>query len=169
MKKQIKINNRISAAELRVIDETGKNLGIIKTSQALDLAKEKGLDLIEISAGANPPVAKIMDLGKFQYLEERKERQSKKSHQSLVRNIRLNIGTSEHDLELKARKASDFLKKGDRVKIELMLRGRAKYLDKKFLEERLKRILNFLTENYKVVEEPKKGPRGIGLLIEKEK
>ncbi len=152
-----------------MIDETGKNLGIIKTSQALDLAKEKGLDLIEISAGANPPVAKIMDLGKFQYLEERKERQSKKSHQSLVRNIRLNIGTSEHDLELKARKASDFLKKGDRVKIELMLRGRAKYLDKKFLEERLKRILNFLTENYKVVEEPKKGPRGIGLLIEKEK
>lgn len=152
-----------------MVDETGKNLGIIEISQALDLAKEKGLDLIEISGGANPPVAKIMDLGKFQYLEERKERQSKKSHQSLVRNIRLNIGTSEHDLELKAKKASDFLKKGDRVKIDLMLRGRAKYLDKKFLEERLKRILNFLTENYKIVEEPKKGPRGIAILIEKEK
>jgi len=152
-----------------VIDETGKNLGILTTSQALDLAKEKELDLIEISASANPPVAKIMDLGKFQYLEERKERQSKKTHQSLVRNIRLNIGTSEHDLELKAKKASNFLKKSDRVKIELMLRGRAKYLDKKFLEERLKRILNFLTENYKVVEEPRKGPRGIAILIEKEK
>ena len=152
-----------------MIDETGKNLGILTTSQALDLAKEKELDLIEISASANPPVAKIMDLGKFQYLEERKERQSKKTHQSLVRNIRLNIGTSEHDLELKAKKASNFLKKSDRVKIELMLRGRAKYLDKKFLEERLKRILNFLTENYKVVEEPKKGPRGIAILIEKEK
>jgi len=152
-----------------VIDETGKNLGILTTSQALDLAKEKELDLIEISASANPPVAKIMDLGKFQYLEERKERQSKKTHQSLVRNIRLNIGTSEYDLELKAKKASNFLKKSDRVKIELMLRGRAKYLDKKFLEERLKRILNFLTENYKVVEEPRKGPRGIAILIEKEK
>ncbi|KKS16390.1 MAG: Translation initiation factor IF-3 [Parcubacteria group bacterium GW2011_GWB1_41_6] len=152
-----------------MIDETGKNLGILTTSQALDLAKEKELDLIEISASANPPVAKIMDLGKFQYLEERKERQSKKTHQSLVRNIRLNIGTSEHDLELKAKKASNFLKKSDRVKIELMLRGRAKYLDKKFLEERLKRILNFLTENYKVVEEPRKGPRGIAILIEKEK
>ena len=87
----------------------------------------------------------------------------------MVRNIRLNIGTSEHDLELKAKKASNFLKKSDRVKIELMLRGRAKYLDKKFLEERLKRILNFLTENYKVVEEPRKGPRGIAILIEKEK
>ena len=152
-----------------MIDETGKKLGILTTSQALDLAKEKELDLIEISASANPPVAKIMDLGKFQYLEERKERQSKKTHQSLVRNIRLNIGTSEHDLELKAKKASNFLKKSDRVKIELMLRGRAKYLDKKFLEERLKRILNFLTENYKVVEEPRKGPRGIAILIEKEK
>ena len=152
-----------------MIDETGKNLGILTTSQALDLAKEKELDLIEISASANPPVAKIMDLGKFQYLEERKERQSKKTHQSLVRNIRLNIGTSEYDLELKAKKASNFLKKSDRVKIELMLRGRAKYLDKKFLEERLKRILNFLTENYKVVEEPRKGPRGIAILIEKEK
>ena len=152
-----------------MIDETGKNLGILTTSQALDLAKEKELDLIEISASANPPVAKIMDLGKFQYLEERKERQSKKTHQSLVRNIRLNIGTSEHDLELKAKKASNFLKKSDRVKIGLMLRGRAKYLDKKFLEERLKRILNFLTENYKVVEEPRKGPRGIAILIEKEK
>lgn len=152
-----------------MIDETGKNLGVLKTFEALALAQEKWLDLIEISATANPPVAKIMDLGKFQYLEEKKERQSKKSHQSLVRNIRLNIGTSEHDLELKAKKASDFLKKGDRVKIDLMLRGRAKYLDKKFLEERLKRILNFLTENYKVVEEPKKGPRGIAILIEKEK
>jgi translation initiation factor IF-3 len=149
------------------VDETGKNLGLLKTPEALALAKEKELDLIEISPTAKPPVAKIMDFGKFQYQQQKKQKDSKKSHTSILRSVRLNIGTSEHDLELKAKKASKFLEKGDRVRIELLLRGRAKYLDKNFIEERLKRILSFITQEHKVVEGPKKGPRGIAILIER--
>lgn len=150
-----------------MVDDKGENLGVLDTAKALDIAKEKGLDLIEIAPTAKPPVAKIMDYGKFQYQQQKKEKESKKTHTSILRSVRLNIGTSEHDLELKAKQASKFLSKGDRVRIELLLKGRAKYLNRKFIEERLKRILNFLTEDYKLIDEPKKGPRGIAITIEK--
>ena len=154
--------------ELRVIGPEG-NLGILKTEEALAKAKEMGLDLIEISPTAQPPVAKIMDYGKYRYEEERKNRQSQKSHQSETRAIRVGLGTSEHDLEMKAKKASGFLSKGDRIRLEMSLRGRAKYLDQKFLQERLMRLLNFVTVEYKIVEGPVRGPRGPYIVIERVK
>jgi translation initiation factor IF-3 len=150
---------------VRLIDETGKNLGIVKIQEALEKAKEKGLDLIEISAKTNPPVCKIMEMGKFKYKESQKKK--KKTHKTETREIRLNLGTSEHDLEFKAKKITKFLEKGDRVKIELLLKGRAKYLDKSFIEERLKRILNFINVKYKIASEPKRGPQGVIMIIEK--
>ncbi|OGF64366.1 translation initiation factor IF-3 [Candidatus Giovannonibacteria bacterium RIFCSPHIGHO2_02_42_15] len=132
------------------------------------MAQEKGLDLIEISPTAKPPVVKIMDYGKWQYQEERKRRDaSKKSHDVQIREVRLGLGTSEHDLEMKAKKIGEFLDAGDKVKIELVLRGRARYLDKKFINERLERILHFIPRDYKVAEGPKSGPKGIFVLIEK--
>ena len=154
---------------LRVITDAGVNLGIIPTIEALEKAKELGLDLIEVSPNAQPPVAKIMDYGKFQYLEEKKSRGSKKIHQSEVRGIRVGIDTSQHDLEMKAKKASEFLEDGDRVRIEIMLRGRAKYLDKTFIFARLNRVLDFITIPHRTVEPPKRGPRGYYAVIEKSK
>jgi translation initiation factor IF-3 len=165
--KQTKINNRITAPELRVIDPQGKNLGVIKTNEALAKAKELGLDLIEISPTAQPPVAKIMDYGKYRYQEDQKTKQTKKVHQSEVREIRVGLGTSEHDLEMKAKQASKFLQRGDRIRIELRLKGRAKYLDHKFLNERLNRILSFIPVEHKIVDGPKRGPRGPYIMVEK--
>ncbi|MBI2507230.1 MAG: translation initiation factor IF-3 [Candidatus Niyogibacteria bacterium] len=152
---------------MRVIGPDGKNLDILKTEEALLKAKEAGLDLIEIAPTANPPVAKIMDYGKYRYEEERKSKNSKKIHQSETREIRVGLGTSEHDLEMKAKKASDFLKDGDRLKIDMLLRGREKYLDQKFLNGRLTRILNYITMEHQIVEGPKRGPRGPHIIVER--
>ncbi len=153
---------------MRVIDENGKNLGVIELSEALRLSREKGLDLIEISPTASPPIAKIMDFGKYQYIEQKKMRESaKKIREVELKIIRLKIGTSPHDLEVKARKISEFLKEGHRVKVELFLRGQAKYLDKNFLKERIRRILPLITENCRLIESPPKGPAGMSVILEK--
>lgn len=165
--KKPRINNQIRVAELRVIDEEGKSLGIFDVAGALAIAKEKELDLIEISPTATPPVAKIMDFGKFLYKEKRKTRGTGGGHETETKDIRLRLGTSEHDLALKAKKASEFLKENNRLKIELFLRGREKYLNKPFLKERLYRILKLISENYKIVEDIKNGPRSIYMVIEK--
>lgn len=167
-KSRIYINHQIRASELRVIGADGANLGVIPLQQALKKAEEAGLDLIEISPNANPPVAKIADFGKYQYEENKKQKVAKsKSHTVEVKTVQVKIGTGEHDLELKAKKASEWLKEGHRVKLDLFLPGRAKYLDKRFLEERLERLLILVTEKYKIAEKPQKSPKGLSALIER--
>jgi len=155
------------APELRVIDADGKNLGVLSTKNALSIAAGKELDLIEIVPNAQPPVAKIMDYGKFQYQEQKKQKEAVKKIQTTeTKSVRIGLGTSQHDLELKAKKISEFLKEKNKVKIDLVLRGRAKYLDKDFINERLNRILNLITEDYKVSDGPKRGPAGINIIVE---
>ena len=151
-----------------MIGSDGGNLGVLTLSQALEQAHKAGLDLIEVSPNATPPVAKIMDYGKFQYDEKKKLRNAKaKSHSVEVKNVQVKIGTGDHDLELKAKKASEWLKEGHRVKIDLFLTGRSKYMDIKFLKERLERILVLITEQYKIADEPKKSLKGLTTVIEK--
>ena len=138
MKPRIRINNEIRAKELRVIGAEGQNLGVIPLSEAIAQAKQTGLDLIEVSPTATPPVAKIMDYGKFQYLEQKKDREVKaKSHTTETKSVQIEVGTGENDLTRKARQAANWLKEGHRVKIELFLKGRYKYMDPAFLKERL--------------------------------
>ena len=152
---------------LRVIDDNG-SLGTMATNDAIKLAMEKGLDLIEISPNASPPVAKITDYGRFQYTTQKKERDARaKAHVTETKNVQIKIGTSERDLELKAKKASEWLREAHRVKLDLFLPGRTKYMDVKFLEERLDRILRLVTEEYKIAEEPKKSPKGLTIVIER--
>lgn len=168
MKDRIRINDQIRAPELRVVTENGENLGILPVAEALSQAKVAGLDLIEISPGTVPPVAKIMDYGKFQYLNNKKLKQSRgRVHPTETKSIQVKITTGDHDLEIKAGKASEFLAAGHRVKIDLFLRGRAKYLDQKFLRERLERLMKFITVNYKVADEVKKSHKGLSTIIEK--
>ena len=166
MQDKIRINNRIRASELRVIGVQGENFGVISLALALTKAQESGLDLIEISPNAVPPVAKIMDYGKFCYEQKKKER-GLKGPSTETKSLQIKIGTGEHDLALKARRASEFLKEGNRVKIELFLIGRTKYLDKKFLEERLNRLLNLVTETYKIASGPQRSPKGLMVILEK--
>lgn len=165
---RVKINHQIKAPELRVITAEGENLGVIALSAALALAQDKGLDLIEISPGAVPPIAKIMDYGKYVYDEKKKQKVAKAKVQSTeIKTVQVKIATGEHDLELKAKRVSEWLAEGNRVKIDLFLVGRAKYLDFKFLKERLERILKLITVEYKIAQEATKGPKGITIYVEK--
>ena len=165
-----KINNQIRASELRVIDADGVALGVMPTSEALKKAQELGLDLIEISPSANPPIAKIMDFGKYNYEQNKKQKKAKaNAKQTETKSIQIKIATGEHDLELKAKTASKWLAEGHRIKVELFLAGRAKYMDEKFLRERLDRVLHLITENYKIAENYKKSPKGLMVTIERDK
>jgi translation initiation factor IF-3 len=135
---------------------------------ALELAQNRGLDLIEISPNAVPPVAKIMDFGKYQYEASKKLKKAKAGAKATeTKSIQIKIGTGEHDLGLKAKTASKWLKEGHRIKVELFLSGRAKYMDEKFLKERLDRLLHLITEDYKISDAYKRGPKGLITTIEK--
>ena len=168
MSQHVRINNQIQAPELRVIMEDGSNLGVISFRDAIEKAKEVGLDLIEISPKAIPPVAKIMDYGKFQYAENKKLKVSKgKAHTVEIKNIQIKVGTGDHDLGLKAKKASEWLEEGHRIKIDLFLPGRTKFMDEKFLRERMDRVLKLITKEYKLADPAKKSPKGLSVIIEK--
>lgn len=162
---KLRLNNQITAKEVRVIGPEGENFGVISVEEALRKAKEVGLDLIEISPTANPPVAKIMDKGKYYYEQEKKRKQAAKKQKDVeIKSVRIGIGTSVHDLELKAKQADEFLVEGNKAKVDLALRGREKYLDKKFLEERIERVLALISHPFDR-EDIKKGPRGLSLII----
>jgi translation initiation factor IF-3 len=115
-----------------------------------------------------PQSWKIMDFGKYQYELSKKLKKAKaNASSSETKSIQIKIGTGDHDLALKAKTASKWLKEGHRIKIELFLAGRSKYMDEKFLKERLDRVLHLITEDYKVSDSYKKGPKGLMLTIEK--
>ncbi|MEX2052463.1 MAG: translation initiation factor IF-3 [Candidatus Paceibacterota bacterium] len=163
-----RINNQIRAKELRVLDSTNQNLGVLSIRDALELAQSIGLDLIEISPNANPPIGKIMDFGKYQYEASKKMKKTKAgATRTETKSIQIKIGTGDHDLELKAKTASKWLKEGHRIKVELFLAGRAKYMDEKFLRERLDRVLHLITEDFKISDSYKRGPKGLITTIEK--
>ena len=134
------------------------------------MADEQGLDLVEISPNTVPPIVKIVEFGKFKYEQNKKLKKAKAGAKTTeTKAIQIKIGTGENDLALKARKASEWLKEGHRIKVELFLSGRSKYMPDAFLKERLDRVLHLITENYKIAESYKKGPKGPTITIEKEK
>ncbi len=151
-----------------MIDEAEGNLGVLPLTEALRRAVAKSLDLIEISPEAKPPVAKIMNFGKYKYQQEKKAR-AVKSHTTETKALQIKIGTGDHDLALKADQASKFLREGHRVKIDLFLRGRSKYFDEKFLRERLTRLLAFISEDYKIADDAKRSLKGLSIIIDRAK
>lgn len=166
---QIKINNQIRAKELRVIDNEGNNYGVLPLDEALALAEKMNLDLLEISPMAVPPVAKLMEYGKFMYEQKKKAQKAKAGIKvSETKSIQVKVGTGDNDLALKARQASKWLAEGHRIKVELFLRGRSKFMEEKFLKERIERFLTLVTEKFKVAEDIKKVPKGMMMTIERE-
>jgi translation initiation factor IF-3 len=159
-------NNQIRVPEVRVIDETGAQLGIMKTSDALALAQERELDLVEVSPQARPPVVKIVNFDKLRYHQKKLEQQQKKKVKKIdVKGIRLSLRISEHDLSIKAKKANEFLQEGHKVKVDLLMRGREQAhpemgfeVVKKFLTF----IPSYITESY-----PKKAGPFVTTLIAK--
>ena len=167
-KDKTRINNAIKAKELRVVGANGENLGVLSVAQALEEAEKANLDLIEISPNANPPVAKIMDFGQYRYETKRKASEVKaKSHVTETKNVQVKIGTGEHDQQLKAKKAAEWLNEGHRVKVDLFLSGRYKYMEEGFLKERLERFLKIIPADYKLADEIKKSPKGYSTTLER--
>lgn len=165
---RVRINQAIKAKELRVIGAEGENLGVISLADALAAAEAANLDLIEISPKATPPVAKVMDYGKYQYEIKKKAKEVKaKSHVTETKAVQVKIGTGEHDLNLKAKRAAEWLTEGHRVKIDLFLWGRYKYMEEGFLKERLERFLKIIPVDYKLAEEIKKSPKGYSTTLER--
>ena len=169
--KKLKINNQITAPELRVADEDGSQIGIMSREEALKLAQGKGLDLIEVAPMAKPPVARIMDYGKHLYREEKEWRKQRaKQKKDLLKIIRLNLNTGLNDMKIKAKKTDEFLNEGLRVQIDLVLKGRAKY-QKTFSDLAKKKIEDFLkiiSVPIKIISELKKQPRGWNVAIIKQ-
>ena len=118
-------NNRINSPEVQVIASDGKNLGILNTNKAITMAKEEGLDLIEIAPNANPPVCKIIDMGKFKYDAQKKANKAKKKQKIVsLKEIKLRPVTGIHDYDFKVKNAKKFITKGDKVKFTIRFKGR---------------------------------------------
>jgi len=118
------MNDRIRISPVRVVDSDGEMLGELDTDKAREIAKDQGMDLVEVSPDARPPVCRIMDYGKAQYEKQKKQRNSAKTHAIQVKQIRLRAKTGQHDIDVKVRKAREFLAKKDKVKINVLFRGR---------------------------------------------
>lgn len=123
--KNLRINEHIRVREVRLIDDEGGQNGIVSTREALELAKERNLDLVEVSPNANPPVCKILDFGKYRYEQEKRLRDSRKNQKALkIKEIRMQPKIGSGDLDTKAKHVQEFLDEGDKVKVTIRFRGR---------------------------------------------
>ena len=166
----VRINESIRAREVRVVGSNGENVGVLPVKEALERAREEGLDLIEISPNAKPPVARITDYGKFRYEQKKKARDAKaKAHLTETKVTQVKIGTGERDMQIKASRAAEWLRDGHRVKVDLFLRGRYKYMEFAFLKERLERFLAIIPESFKIADDIQKSPKGLTVVIERDK
>jgi translation initiation factor IF-3 len=165
----VRINREIRAKELRVIGAAGENLGVITLAEALAAAQAAGLDLIEISPNAVPPVAKVADYGKFEYERSKKEKVAKsKAKVSETKEVQIKVGTGENDMQLKARKAAEWLAEGHRVRAELFLKGRYKGMDEAFLKARLEKFLTLVPYPHRSAEPITRSPKGFAGIIERD-
>ena len=161
-----KINERIRALEVQVINSEGKNLGTLAIKNAIEIAKQEGLDLIEISPKANPPVCKIIDVGKYKYDLQKKANKAKKKQKIIsLKEIKLRPVTEIHDYNFKIKNAKKFLEKGDKVKFTVRFRGREMqhtHLGK----ELMNRIINDTVTLGKIEVNPKFEGRQIIMIIQ---
>jgi len=165
--KYYRINNKITASKVRLINEKGEHLDIIDTEKALEMAREKELDLVEISPQANPPIAKILNFSHLKYDIKKKEKQQKKERKvNEVKGIRLTPRIGKHDLDFRIKKACEFMDKGNKIKIEMILRGREKAhfpLAQKLIEN----FITMLGENIQIEQKIKRQGNRLTALISK--
>lgn len=163
-----RINYQIQSPQIRLLDEAGKQIGIVSKIEALQKAKELGLDVVEIAPNAKPVVAKLIDYKKFRYQESKKEREAKKSQKNVgVKEIRLRPFIEQHDFDTRLRKAEEFLEKGNQVKINVMFKGR-ELGRRQFGFEVLNRFIKLLGV-VKLVREPRMEGRVLAAMVVHEK
>ena len=152
--KNLRINEHIRVREVRLIDDEGGQNGIVSTREALELAKERNLDLVEVSPNANPPVCKILDFGKYRYEQEKRLRDSRKNQKALkIKEIRMQPKIGSGDLDTKAKHVQEFLDEGDKVKVTIRFRGR-ELAHTELGYDVLKEVENRLKEGSYTIEKP---------------
>ncbi len=160
-----RINEKIRAPEIRLIGAEGENIGVIAPARALELAEQAGLDLVEISPNAVPPVCKIMDFGKFKYEQQKRESEARKKQKIIeVKEIKFRPNTDTHDYEVKMRSVVKFLENGDKVKVTLRFRGR-EMAHQNLGRELLERVAEDIKELGKVENMPKMEGRQMIMMI----
>ena len=160
-----RVNDRIRAPEIRLIGAEGENLGVQTPARALEMAEEAGLDLVEISPNAKPPVCKIMDFGKFKYEQQKRESDARKKQKTIeVKEVKFRPGTDTHDYDVKMRNVLKFLEGGDKVKITLRFRGR-EMAHQNLGRELLERVAEDVKEVGKVENMPKMEGRQMVMMI----
>jgi translation initiation factor IF-3 len=160
------VNNQIRASQVRVIDESGKQLGIFNLNEAIQMAIEKNLDLVQVTEKVDPPVCKMVDYGKYLYSLSKKERSAKHKISDQVKVIRLGFNISLHDLEMRVNLAKKFLEKSGKVRVELPLKGREK-THEDFAKEKIEKFLSLLKDivPIKIERELKRGPGDLSIII----
>ena len=168
--KRLRINHQIREPQIQVIDADGKQLGVMPTYEALRIAGEQGLDLVEVGPTAKPPLVKILDYGKYMYQKERKDRSQKssKSTSQEVKTVKIGYRTESHDMAISAGKADKFLAKGYRVRLELSLRGREKEMAE-LGKKKLGDFSRLLSVKYVIDDPIKRFPGGVGMLVRPDK
>lgn len=162
---KFKANEKILSPQVFVIDENNVSIGEMDTAKALDLANERGYDLVEVSPKANPPVCRLIDFGKFQYQQAKQEQQNKSKQKKVdTKGVRIGIRTDTHDLNFKKTQTEKFLKKGHKVKIEIVLRGREK-ARQDLAKQTLQEFLATIEVPHKTEDEIKSFPGGFNTLI----
>jgi translation initiation factor IF-3 len=160
-----RVNGRIRAPEIRLIGPDGQNVGVVKPERALELAEQIGLDLVEISPNATPPVCKIMDFGKYKYETQKREAEAKKNQKTIeVKEVKFRPNTDKHDYEVKMRNVVRFLEGGDKVKVTLRFRGR-EMAHQNLGRELLERVAEDIKELGKVENMPKMEGRQMIMMI----
>ncbi len=153
-RKFYRLNYQIASPQLRLLDETGKQIGVVTKIEALQKAKELGYDVVEIAPNAKPPVAKLIDFKKFKYQEAKKERESRRSTKNVgIKEVRLRPFIGPHDFDTRLKHGKEFLNAGNQLKVNVFFKGRELY-KKEFGFDVMKRYLDSL-ENAKVVREPR--------------
>lgn len=160
-----RLNHQIQAREVRVVDDQGGMLGVMATYEALKLARERGLDLVEISPNAVPPVVKILDYGKFKYQKKKKEHQARKNQvQVEVKEVQLRPNTDVHDIDYKVKNVQRFLQEGNKAKIAVMFRGREIVFPEQG-KQLLQRFLDLIGPVAMIEQEPKLEGRKMIMIV----
>jgi translation initiation factor IF-3 len=159
------VNEQIRIPQLRVVDEEGEQLGVLERNEALDIARERGLDLVEVAPNARPPVCRIMDYGKFKYEESKKAKRAKqKQHQQRVKTVKFRPKTEEHDYSFKKKHIIEFLDEGAKVKVVVMFRGR-EMAHVELGERIIQRLLEDLQDVAMLDDDPKLEGRNLTLMV----
>ncbi|WP_040604421.1 translation initiation factor IF-3 [Sagittula stellata E-37] len=160
-----RVNDRIRAPEIRLIGAEGENVGVVTPARAMEMAERAGLDLVEISPNATPPVCKIMDFGKFKYEQQKRESEARKKQKIIeVKEVKFRPGTDIHDYQVKMRNVMKFLENGDKVKVTLRFRGR-EMAHQNLGRELLERVADDVKEIGKVENMPKMEGRQMVMMI----